>query len=137
MLSDVFYLDRCDELAQEAAATGNSPAGALVVYNNNIIAEAAEAATIKNDITCHAEIEAIRRSIMIAGEIDLSAYTLYSSHEPCIMCAYVIRFYRIGRVVYRNTVDCLGSVSSSVPLLTKTDVPSHWSIPPDVVQICK
>lgn len=97
MNNDHYYIERCIALSKKAAAKNNSPAGAVIVHNKKIISEAEEAATTKNDVTCHAELEAVRAAVKILGK-NLSVCTLYSTHEPCVMCAYAIRFYKIKQV---------------------------------------
>lgn len=62
----------------------------------------------------------------------LSKATLYSTHEPCIMCAYPIRHYKIPRVVLGISVNVLGSYSSQFNLLT-TDTIAKWPIVPEVI----
>lgn len=58
-----YYLQRCLILAKQAAGKGNSPVGAVIVKDNEIISEAEEAVKTKNDISCHAEMEAIRQAV--------------------------------------------------------------------------
>jgi len=130
MKTDDFFLRRCSELAKKAAEKGNSAVGAVIVKDEQIISEGEEAATTRNDITCHAEIEAIRLAVKNLKTNNLSGYTLYSTHEPCIMCSYAIRFYRITKVVYLHKADYLGGVSSSMPLLITDQLPSHWGNAP-------
>ena len=137
MESNFFYMHRCEILGKQAAAKGNPPVGALIIQEDEIVSEAEEAGKSKNDITYHAEIEALRMAVKKLNTNDLSNCVLYSTHEPCIMCAYAIRFYKIKRVVYENAVPYLGSVSSSMPLLTSEDVPPHWSKPPEIVHLKK
>ena len=137
MKPDDFYIERCEILGKQAAAKGNSPVGALILKDNAIICEAEEAGKSKNDITCHAEMEAIRIAIKKWNTSDLSDCVLYTTHEPCIMCAYVIRFYKIRKVVYQHAVNYLGSISSSMPLLISNEVPPHWSKPPVIVHLKK
>ncbi|MCO5248132.1 MAG: nucleoside deaminase [Chitinophagales bacterium] len=132
-MDDVFYINRCNAIGLKATEKGNPPVGALVVKGGQIIAEAEDAGRSKNDITCHAEIEAIRMAVKSLKTNDLSDCTLYSSHEPCIMCSYSIRFYRINKVVYGEKIDFLGGISSSMPLLTTDKVPKHWSQAPEIV----
>lgn len=127
------YINLCEVLGKQAAAKGNSPVGAIITRDNKIVSEAREEAFSKNDITCHAEIEAIRQAVQQLKTNDMSDCVLYSTHEPCIMCAYAIRFYKIKTVVYKNKVSCLGGISSSMPLLTTNDVPSHWSKAPVII----
>lgn len=133
MSSDHYYIEICMELSKKAAEKNNSPVGAVVVKNDEIISMAEEAATTKNDITCHAELEAIRKAVCKLGA-DLSDCILYSTHEPCVMCAYAIRFYKIKKVVYLHNSKYLGAVTSSLPLLITNDVPPHWNAAPVIVQ---
>jgi tRNA(adenine34) deaminase len=125
-----YYLQRCLALAIQAAEKGNSSVGAVVVKDDEIISEAEEAVKTKNDISCHAEMEAIRQAFKSLNTNDLSACALYTTHEPCVMCSYAIRFYKIREVIYLHQSKYLGGVSSSMSLLTTTEVPPAWSKPP-------
>lgn len=127
------YINLCEVLGKQTAKKGNSPVGAIITTDNKIVSEAGEAVVSKNDITCHAEIEAIKQAVRQLKTNDLSDCVLYSTHEPCIMCAYAIRFYKIKTVVYKNKVSFLGGVSSSMPLLTTNDVPPHWNKAPVII----
>ena len=135
MKSDNYYMRLCENLAVSAAEKGNPPVGAIIVKDDEILSEAEEAGKSKNDITCHAEIEAVRIAVGKLKSTDLSECILFTTHEPCVMCSYAIRFYKIKKVVYRNAVDYLGGISSSMPLLITGDVPPHWSKPPAVVYL--
>jgi tRNA(adenine34) deaminase len=134
-VDDKFYLRRCAELGKIAGEEGNPPAGSVIVLHDNIISEAKEASTTKLDITCHAEIEAIRTAVKMLNSNDLSQCTLYTSHEPCVMCSYAIRYYKIKRVVYVHKVNYLGGITSQMNLLTSEMVPLHWADTTEVVQI--
>ncbi len=120
-------------LGEQAAASGNPPVGCVLVLNDVIISEAQEAAKSKMDITCHAELEAIRMAVKTLNTNNLSDAVLYTTHEPCVMCAYAIRFHRIKKVIFLHTVSFLGGVSSALPLLTTTAVPPHWGVAPEIV----
>jgi tRNA(adenine34) deaminase len=135
MKNDVYYMKRCEILAAQAAANGDAPVGSIITKDDEIIAEAIEASKFKNDITCHAEIDAIRLAVKKLQTNDLSDCILYTTHEPCIMCAYAIRFYKIKKVVYQHSANYLGGVSSSMPLLTSKEVPPHWSDIPVIVHL--
>jgi len=130
MNTDEFFLYRCLELAAKAAEKGNSAVGAVIVQDNEIISEGEEAVNTRNDITCHAEIEAIRLAVKNSKTNNLSGCILYSTHEPCIMCFYAIRFYRICKIVYLQQADYLGGISSSMPLLITDQLPPHWGNAP-------
>ena len=93
------YIRRCIELGREALGTGDSPVGSLIVRAGVIIAEGCEAVRAHLDVTAHAEIEAIRAASERIGSLDLTGCTLYTSVEPCPMCAYAIRLARVTAVV--------------------------------------
>lgn len=126
------HMDLCDQLAIKAGEKGNTPVGCIILDGNKIIAQAEEAGHSKQDITCHAEIEAIRKARKKVGT-DMSQCTLISTHEPCVMCGYAIRFHKISRVVYKKEVKSFGSISSSMKILSTTEVPDHWSKPPQII----
>ena len=135
MKNDIYYIKRCELLAAEAAANGDAAVGSVIIKNDKIICEAIEASKSKNDITCHAELEVIRLAVKKLKTNDLSDCILYSTHEPCIMCSYAIRFHKIKKVVYQHAVNYLGGVSSSMPLLISKEVPPHWGEVPVVVHL--
>lgn len=135
MKNDFYYMQHCEKLGKAAAKKENSPVGAIIIKGEEIISKAEEAVKTKNDITCHAEIEAIRIAVKKLNSSDLSECILYTTHEPCIMCSYVIRFYRIKKVVYQTSVDYLGGISSSMPLLLSDEVPPHWTAIPEILQL--
>jgi tRNA(adenine34) deaminase len=129
-MTDEDALARCDALARIAADCQESPVGAVLVRDDVIIGEGIEAAKRRQDVTCHAEVEAIRAAVAAHGR-DLSGTTLYTTHEPCFLCSYVIRHHRIARVVMRRAVPHVGGVTSSHPILVAADIPG-WGPPPDV-----
>jgi tRNA(adenine34) deaminase len=129
--TDHFFMQRCEDLAILAAQRQESPVGSVVVVKGNIIGEGIESGKNKQDICCHAEVEAIREAIKKHGT-DLSAATLYTTHEPCILCSYVMRHHRIQRVVIQQAVAHVGGATSAYPILTARDIPI-WGEPPAVV----
>jgi tRNA(adenine34) deaminase len=135
MKDDFYYMQHCENLGKAAADKRNSPVGAIIIKGDEIISEAEEAVKTKNDVTCHAEIEAIRIAAKKLNSTDLSECILYTTHEPCIMCSYVIRFYAIKKIVYKTAVGFLGGISSSMPLLLSDEVPPHWAATPEILQL--
>ena len=93
------YLRQCLALARLAAATGDSPVGSLIVREGEVIGEGVEAVKARNDVTAHAEIEAIRAATARTGSRDLAGCTLYTNVAPCPMCDHAIRLARITEVV--------------------------------------
>jgi tRNA(adenine34) deaminase len=90
---------RCIELARQAAVSGDSPVGSLIVAGRDVVSEGIEAVRARADATAHAEMEALRAAFARRHSRDLTGCTLYTSVEPCIMCAYAIRLARISVVV--------------------------------------
>jgi tRNA(adenine34) deaminase len=93
------YMRRCIELARGALVSNDAPVGALVVLNDVILGEGVESVKARQDVTAHAEIEALRAACEVVGSTDLTGSTLYTSVEPCVMCAYAIRLARVSLVV--------------------------------------
>ena len=90
---------RCIELAGQAIASGDVPVGSLIVDADELVSEGVEAVRARHDATAHAEMEALRTAFARRRSRDLTGCTMYTSVEPCVMCAYAIRLARISVVV--------------------------------------
>jgi len=128
-----FYMAKCIELAKIAKVRGDSPVGSLIVQNVKIIGEGIEGGKFHKDITFHAEIEAIREVVKNTGISDFSDCILYTTHEPCIMCSYIIRHHRIGKIVFGISTGKIGGYSSKYPLLLDTTI-DKWGSPPVIIE---
>lgn len=128
-----YYMKICIDLALEAKARGDSPVGSVLVKDGTIIGRGVEKGKSKKDITFHAEIEAIREGNEYLGDQDLSNCALYSTHEPCIMCSYVIRHAKIHTVVFGIPTVETGGIHSFYPLLTDTKI-KKWGKPPRIIK---
>ena len=94
------HMGRCIELARQAIlGSGDSAVGSLIVDGDELVSEGVEAVRARQDATAHAEMEALRTAFARRRSRDLTGCTLYTSVEPCIMCAYAIRLARISVVV--------------------------------------
>jgi tRNA(Arg) A34 adenosine deaminase TadA len=98
-----YFMDRAIELSKIGIDKGGGPFGAVIVRNDEIIAEAHNTVTNDNDPTAHAEINAIRIAARLLGRFDLSDCEIYSSCEPCPMCLSAIYWAKIKTVYYANT----------------------------------
>jgi tRNA(adenine34) deaminase len=90
---------RCIELARRAMESGDTPVGSLIVDGDELVSEGVESVRARHDATAHAEMEALRTAFARRRSRDLTGCTLYTSVEPCIMCAYALRLARISVVV--------------------------------------
>jgi tRNA(adenine34) deaminase len=86
--------------AQKAFERGEIPIGAVVVCNNRIIARAHNLTETLNDVTAHAEMQAITAAASTLGGKYLIDCTIYVTVEPCPMCAGALGWSQISRVVY-------------------------------------
>ncbi|ABR59272.1 nucleoside deaminase [Sinorhizobium medicae] len=100
--------------ARKAAARGEVPIGAVIVHEGEVVAAAGNRTRELNDITAHAEIEAIRMAATAIGGERLSGADLYVTLEPCTMCAAAISFARIRRLYYGAEDPKGGAVDNGV-----------------------
>lgn len=94
--------------AEQAYKAGEIPVGAVIVNSGRIIARAHNLTETLNDVTAHAEMQAITSAANSLGGKYLQDCTLYVTVEPCVMCAGAIGWAQITRVVYGATDDKRG-----------------------------
>lgn len=130
------FIKRCIELADESSSAGDLPFGSLVACGSKIIAESINTAIAENDITGHAEINAIKKALALNPDIDFSKCSLYSNFEPCAMCAFIARDVGIGEVVFAVPSPHIGGYSRWDILNNKNLLPSftarNYSVPPKI-----
>lgn len=95
------------EQARLAVKVGNEPFGAVLVKDGMVVAVGQNKINTENDPTYHAETGLIRDFCHDSGITDLSEYTLYTSCEPCVMCAGCMIWSKLGRMVYGISVKQL------------------------------
>lgn len=100
MKADEKYMKLALEEAERSIADGEVPVGAVVVYQGRVIAKAHNTRENDNDISGHAEINAIRLAEKALGRWTLEGCSLYVTLEPCLMCAGAIRQSRLTTLVY-------------------------------------
>jgi tRNA(adenine34) deaminase len=110
------YMRHALALAAEAAAEGEVPVGAVVVYNGEIIGTGRNRREVGKNALAHAEIEAIDMACRTRGGWRLFGCDLYVTLEPCPMCAGAIINSRIDHVYYGATDPKAGSCGSVVSL---------------------
>ena len=110
-MDDEAYLDRAVELAREAVDAGDQPFGALAVLDGDVVATGRNRGHTDGDRTAHAELAVARRVARERPPAERGRCTLYSSAEPCAMCAGAIYWSGIGRVVYCVDGDTLADIA--------------------------
>lgn len=105
----------------EAAYDKNEvPIGAVIVANNQIIARAHNLTETLNDVTAHAEMQAITSAANYLGGKYLKDCTLYVTLEPCQMCAGALFWSQISKIIYAAKDDRRGCLHLKTKLHPKT-----------------
>ena len=121
---DEFFLRRTFEVARRALTHGNHPFGAILVDSDrNVLLEAENGYMPDRDGTAHAERLLATTACTTLGADVLKGATLYSSAEPCAMCAGAIYWAGIGRLVYGLSEHRLRAVTGNHPENPTLDLP--------------
>lgn len=113
-ISQKFYMEQALSQAQRALTEDEVPVGAVIVYNDQIIAKAYNQVERLKDPTAHAEMIAITQAANFLGSKWLSGATLYVTVEPCSMCAGALILSRIKNVVFGAEDPKTGAFGSKV-----------------------
>jgi len=97
---DIKYMKQALAEARRAAEKDEVPIGAVIVCQGSIIARAHNLTETLNDVTAHAEMQAITSAANYLGGKYLSDCTLYVTIEPCVMCAGALGWAQIKKIVY-------------------------------------
>lgn len=100
LLNDDFFMKQALKEAQYAFEKDEVPIGAVIVCQNRIIARAHNLTETLNDVTAHAEMQAITAAANVLGGKYLTDCTLYVTIEPCPMCAGALGWSQIPKIVY-------------------------------------
>jgi tRNA(adenine34) deaminase len=130
---DKKFMLRCIELSRESVNAGDAAFGSLIAIDDKLIAEGLNDRNAK--VSEHAEIAALHKAHQVLQTNDLSECTLYTSCEPCPMCSFMIREYKIKRVVFALPSLYMGG-HSKWPILQDMDLAQLkpiFSDPPEVI----
>jgi len=121
-LDDEYYMRIALNEAKDALEKDEIPIGAIVVANDRIIAKAHNLTELLNDVTAHAEMQAITAAANTIGGKYLKNCTMYITVEPCQMCAGALYWSRISKVVYGAGDNKRGFTVMGGKLHPKTEV---------------
>jgi tRNA(adenine34) deaminase len=124
MLDHEYFMRKALEEAQRALEADEVPVGAVVVAKGRIIARAFNRTQALNDVTAHAEMQAITSAAHFIGGKYLHQCTLYVTLEPCQMCAGALFWSQISEVVYGASDPKRGYLSLGTQMHPKTTVQS-------------
>ena len=119
---DIMYMRMALREAEQAAAEGEVPCGAVIVLEDEVIGKAHNQTECLKDPTAHAEILAITQAAEAAGNWRLNGAVMYVTKEPCPMCAGALVLARIAKVVWGMTDPVRGGAVSRFQILNTADL---------------
>jgi tRNA(adenine34) deaminase len=125
ILNDEYFMRQALTEAKLAFSEDEIPIGAVIVNKNRIIARAHNLTETLNDVTAHAEMQAITAAASVMGGKYLTDCTLYVTVEPCPMCAGALRWAQIAKIVFGTSDEKRGYRTVSPGMLhPRTEVVS-------------
>lgn len=121
---DKYFMQKALQEAEVAYEKGEIPVGAVIVIKDRIIARTHNLTELLNDVTAHAEMQAITSAANFLGGKYLTNCTLYVTLEPCQMCAGALYWSQISRLVYGASDEQRGYNAMGTKLHPKTKVVS-------------
>lgn len=122
IFTDEYFMKKALAEAEMAFEKGEIPIGAVVVVNNQIIARSHNLTEILNDVTAHAEMQAITAAANYLGGKYLKDCTLYVTVEPCQMCAGALYWSQISKIVFGAADAQRGYLNMGTKLHPKTQI---------------
>lgn len=117
---DTYFMKKALQEAEVAYGKGEIPVGAVIVVEDRIIARAHNLTEMLNDVTAHAEMQAITAAANYLGGKYLKNCTLYVTLEPCQMCAGALYWSQISKIVYAARDEQRGCIGLKTKLHPKT-----------------
>jgi len=122
MFNDEYFMRMALQQAQNAFEQDEVPVGCIVVSNDMIIAKAHNLTETLNDVTAHAEMQAITAAANFLGGKYLQNCTLYVTLEPCVMCCGALNWSQISKVVIGARDEQRGFINKNLSLHPKTEI---------------
>lgn len=120
IFDDAYYMKKALQEAEAAFDKDEIPVGAVIVIKDRIIARAHNLTELLNDVTAHAEMQAITAAANFLGGKYLQDCTLYVTLEPCQMCAGALYWSQISKIVYGASDEKRGCKVMGTQLHPKT-----------------
>ena len=119
---DTYFMKKALQEAEVAYEKGEIPVGAVIVVEDRVIARTHNLTELLNDVTAHAEMQAITAAANFLGGKYLTKCTLYVTLEPCQMCAGALYWSQIAKIVYGAADQQRGFKTMGTQLHPKTEV---------------
>lgn len=112
-MDDEAYIHEAISLAREAVENGNTPFGSLLVLDGEVIQRSRNTTLTEDDITAHPELKLARWAARELDAEECAETTMYTSTEPCEMCATAIQYAGLGQVVFSVSTGALADLRGS------------------------
>lgn len=122
MFTDEYFMKMALQEAENALERDEVPIGCVIVSNNRVIARAHNLTEALNDVTAHAEMQAITSAAHFLGGKYLTDCTLYVTLEPCVMCSGALSWAQISNVVIGARDEKRGFINKNLSLHPKTEI---------------
>ena len=120
--TDEYFMKKALQEAEMAFEKDEIPVGAIIVIDNKVIARGHNLTEMLNDVTAHAEMQAITAAANFLGGKYLVGCTLYVTIEPCQMCAGALYWSQISKIVFGASDENRGFEKMGTQLHPKTIV---------------
>jgi tRNA(adenine34) deaminase len=137
VFSDEQFMREALKEARKAFDADEVPVGAVVVANNRVIARAHNLTERLNDVTAHAEMQAITAAANALGGKYLTDCTLYVTLEPCVMCAGALSWSQISRIVYGASDEKRGYARLNQPVMHPKTVIEYGLLADECAKLMK
>ena len=124
MFTEEYFMKIALQEAETALEKDEVPIGCIIVSNNSIIARAHNLTETLNDVTAHAEMQAITSAANFLGGKYLQNCTMYVTLEPCVMCCGALNWSQISKVVIGARDEQRGFINKNLSLHPKTKIVS-------------
>lgn len=122
MFTDEYFMKMALNEAESAFEKDEVPIGCVIVSNNRVIARSHNLTETLNDVTAHAEMQAITSAANFLGGKYLINCALYVTLEPCVMCSGALSWSQISKVVIGARDEQRGFINKNLKLHPKTEI---------------
>jgi len=114
-MNDEQHIREAIALAEEATERGDTPFGSLLVRGNDVLRRSRNSTRTDQDLTAHPELKLARWAGASLAPDERAETTMYTSTEPCEMCAAAIHYAGLGRVVFSVSGETLAELRGGEP----------------------
>ncbi|MCU7614372.1 nucleoside deaminase [Chryseobacterium sp. GMJ5] len=122
MFTHEYFMKMALQEAETALEKDEVPIGCVIVSNDRVIARAHNLTETLNDVTAHAEMQAITSAANFLGGKYLQNCTLYVTVEPCVMCSGALSWSQISKVVIGARDEQRGFINKNLTMHPKTEI---------------